>query len=708
MLFDGKTRYNPSLTVAENAKKNGVSEATIRLYIKNNSIDRRFDRKINIIEDCKKYLKKHPKATREEICKKTGHSLSTIRKYWEYISTEKPLTDFDKEKSKRRRLRQDNNFYATHPSVTQDILRKEKFHNKVLEPFCGTGSMAEVIKENGYEVEAYDIIDRGYGKVGDFYEVDFPKGEYDIISNPPYDTNLPELIVRCLSIAKNKVALLLPLDYLSGKQRIQKVYSTKPPRTVYVYEDRIIVGLNADFKQNLGNKINYAWYVWEKGFKGTPELKWIANEMPSEQGESKYDSVTILNGIEFKPNEEFEIPLRDCIQFHSKALPENQILSNHYECIITFRGVEFYGLEQLYAGLTYSNSPTILRRIMNATSGTQAKSICHKEYEYRRDRDFREKRYRIIALCHLYKYLSVKEYRDRLQETYPQTLVETPNGKDYHFGMVQNLQTNVFHGNNCSGRTTMIVRDTMRQLEIEALNKKKEELGRELSEEERETTLNVLYGSIRAKYDTDAQVLKDSKRLIDFIQREEIPVIRKKRPQPFKKPVKDTVSKCLILDFDNTLFDTSVDYEFRRAKGEKDWDKIYSLIPQYRLYDGWSEVFDWVKENHIKVGIISSARRELIERTLDFFHIHFDCIIGYRQFYDKPNPILVNFALSELNVLEENVISIGDNTEDEIMSRAAKLRFIGAVWDSRHKEELESKCQTISNPREIMRLFGTE
>ena len=76
MQIDGKIRYNPSLTVAENAKNNGVSEATIRLYIKNNSIDRRFDRKINIIEDCKKYLKKHPTATRNELQQKTGHSLT--------------------------------------------------------------------------------------------------------------------------------------------------------------------------------------------------------------------------------------------------------------------------------------------------------------------------------------------------------------------------------------------------------------------------------------------------------------------------------------------------------------------------------------------------------------------------------------------------------------------------------------------------------
>ena len=176
MMRKGKEiQYNPALSVKENAKKNGVSDATIRYYIKTNLVDRRFDRKQNIIEDCRKYLKKHPKATRNELQQKTGHSLSTIRKYWTYISTEQELTDFDNEKAKKRQLRQNNNYYATHPSVTQDLLREETFNSKVLEPFCGGGTMAEVIRQNGYDVEAYDLIDRGYGKVGDFFKVDFPK-----------------------------------------------------------------------------------------------------------------------------------------------------------------------------------------------------------------------------------------------------------------------------------------------------------------------------------------------------------------------------------------------------------------------------------------------------------------------------------------------------------------------------------------------------
>ena len=62
-----KIRYNPSLTVKENAKKNGVSVAAIRNYIKVNRIDRRADRLMNLVENCRAYLKKHPNATKARV-----------------------------------------------------------------------------------------------------------------------------------------------------------------------------------------------------------------------------------------------------------------------------------------------------------------------------------------------------------------------------------------------------------------------------------------------------------------------------------------------------------------------------------------------------------------------------------------------------------------------------------------------------------------
>ena len=104
-MRESKIQYNPSLSVAQNAKRNGVSEAAIRYYIKVNHLDRRFERKQNLIADCRKYLNKHPNATKAELHEKTGHSLSTIRMYWEHITTEKELTNFNSQKKPKRQLR---------------------------------------------------------------------------------------------------------------------------------------------------------------------------------------------------------------------------------------------------------------------------------------------------------------------------------------------------------------------------------------------------------------------------------------------------------------------------------------------------------------------------------------------------------------------------------------------------------------------------
>jgi len=272
--------YNPAVSVKENAIRNGVSEATIRYHIKTKSVDRRYERKLHIISQCRFYLQKSPNATRTELQKKTGYSLATIRKYWKYITTEEELIDFDKNKAKKYQLKQMNNFYATHPSATQDLLRCEVFNHKILEPFCGSGTMAEVIKNNGYAVDAYDIIDRGYGEVGDFFRVDYPTKEYDIITNPPYDENLILIIKRCLTLCKNKVALLLPITFLSGKERYDEIYSKQPPSRVYVYRERINIAMDGDFtkfNKSARNITCYAWYIWERDHNGATELRWIKN-----------------------------------------------------------------------------------------------------------------------------------------------------------------------------------------------------------------------------------------------------------------------------------------------------------------------------------------------------------------------------------------------------------------------------------------------
>ena len=162
--------------------------------------------------------------------------------------------------------------------------------------------------------------------------------------------------------------------------------------------------------------------------------------------------------------------------------------------------------------------------------------------------------------------------------------------------------------------------------------------------------------------------------------------------------------KALILDFDHTLFNTDADREVRKNSKDKDWDLIYSKIPEYRLYDGWREVFNDAKAKGVKIAIISTAKKELIHRTLKHFKLDCDVIVGWQRCYQKPNPKLVEMALNKLKVNKEEVISIGDSELDLQMSNNGGVRFIGAIWDC-EKEESLAELQhriTISSPLEII------
>jgi hypothetical protein len=275
-------RYNPSLSVAENARINGVDEDSMRYYIKSMGIDRRYEAKVSIVEDIRKYLTGHPNATKAEVVRATGHGINTVRRYWD-IALGEDSSALSKigNKITKKGLRQFHNFYATHPSCVADILKVETFHHSILEPFCGIGSISEVLKGHGHEVESYDIIDRGYGKIGDFFEVDFEENRYDILTNPPYTENLTDIINRCISLCHSKVALLMPLRYLSGLERFKSIYQIHPPARVYVYMERICIARNADFEKYNdpgANREIYAWYIWQKGYTGATELHWIHND----------------------------------------------------------------------------------------------------------------------------------------------------------------------------------------------------------------------------------------------------------------------------------------------------------------------------------------------------------------------------------------------------------------------------------------------
>lgn len=110
-----KIQYNPKLSVAENARKCGVTEDAIRYYIRTRGIDRRYDGKVKVLKEMKAYLKQHPNATRAELAKETGHGINTVRRYWDILHGKGKLRPSEKKADVReQRVITINNRYIAY------------------------------------------------------------------------------------------------------------------------------------------------------------------------------------------------------------------------------------------------------------------------------------------------------------------------------------------------------------------------------------------------------------------------------------------------------------------------------------------------------------------------------------------------------------------------------------------------------------------
>lgn len=178
--------------------------------------------------------------------------------------------------SKEERAERD--YYATDPRAVEMLLEKESFSPIIWENAVGGGHIAEVLKKHGYKVKCSDIVDRGYPDthVLDFLEFNPNKElDLDIITNPPYNKakEFAEKSLQCVSKG-HKVAMFLKLQFLEGKER-RKLFDTNPPKFVYVSSSRLICAPNGIFEKGKSSAVAYAWFVWEKGFKGEPKIRWI-------------------------------------------------------------------------------------------------------------------------------------------------------------------------------------------------------------------------------------------------------------------------------------------------------------------------------------------------------------------------------------------------------------------------------------------------
>ena len=170
--------------------------------------------------------------------------------------------------------------------------------------------------------------------------------------------------------------------------------------------------------------------------------------------------------------------------------------------------------------------------------------------------------------------------------------------------------------------------------------------------------------------------------------------------------------KTIIFDFDKTLIDTSVTQQLR-TQVQKQWDEIYALITQCRMYDGIPELMTFIKEKNIKTGVATFAQRELAQRTLNHFNIDIDTIVGHERFLKrKPHPASVLKVLKKLEVEANECIGIGDKPTDIQAYKSANLAVsIGCTWGLTTEKEIEELRNSnpdylIHHPTELIKIIN--
>lgn len=179
--------------------------------------------------------------------------------------------------------REVNDFYATDPKAVEKLLELERFAPLIWEPACGKGHISDVLKDWGYTVISSDIVDRGYPETiqGDFLDDCTRKEPFhfgDIITNPPYKY-AKEFVEKALEVVSEggRVAMFLKLTFLESKKR-RELFEKHPPRVIYVSSSRLQCAKNGEFEKHqngVGKAIAYGWFIWEKGFKGEPIVRWF-------------------------------------------------------------------------------------------------------------------------------------------------------------------------------------------------------------------------------------------------------------------------------------------------------------------------------------------------------------------------------------------------------------------------------------------------
>lgn len=143
-----------------------------------------------------------------------------------------------------------------------------------LEPACGAGHMAKVLKEYFAEVRCADAYDYGYAPVRDFLTLPYETNAVDwVITNPPFRL-AEDFVTRSFDVARLGVAMLVRTVFLESVGRYNRLFKNHPPSKFAQFVERVPM-VKGRLDKKASTATGYAWLVWERDVNDLSKVIWI-------------------------------------------------------------------------------------------------------------------------------------------------------------------------------------------------------------------------------------------------------------------------------------------------------------------------------------------------------------------------------------------------------------------------------------------------
>lgn len=187
---------------------------------------------------------------------------------------------------KSEKIKKNAHLWARHPEdwyVEPDwcnhaLFATVKFTGLVFDPCCGFGRVLDAAASAGLDTAGMDIVDRGARRIHPFRLGSFLESHLEaenIACNPPYKYD-EAWLKHALEHSRRLTAVLLRAQWANAGAR-SRWLETLPLRYVLALAPRpsmppgpvIVAG-----EKPGGGRVDYSWFVFERGYTGKPEFGW--------------------------------------------------------------------------------------------------------------------------------------------------------------------------------------------------------------------------------------------------------------------------------------------------------------------------------------------------------------------------------------------------------------------------------------------------